>query len=100
MRLSTLNKKNKVMKLSNKQRNRIEEYITYGSVYPLSNDYETLETILNDGKIKSSHHSLLEEVEGRYKMYVEGDWEDLKNGGFISGKDYAEGKVYFQKYKK
>jgi hypothetical protein len=85
------------MKLSNKQRNRIEQYITYGSVYPLSNDYETLQTILNDGQIKSSHHSLLEEVEGRYKVYVEGDWEDLDKGVFISGKDYAKGKVYLQK---
>ena len=81
------------MKLSNKQKNRIEEYLTYGQVYPLSNDYETLQTILNDGEIKSSHTSLLEEVEGRYKCYVETHWEDLENGGFISGKDYAKGKL-------
>ena len=93
------------MKLSNKQRNRIEEYLTYGRVFPLSNDYETLETILNDGEILPSHKSILEDAEGRYKLSIEGDWED-ENGCLISGKDlfktyegFVEQSVLFPKKK-
>lgn len=77
------------MKLTSKQRNRIEEYLTYFNMIGLIEEQiELLKTILDDGKFTSVHKELLNFIEGRYQSLVCGYWED-DNGDFIYGKDVA-----------
>ncbi len=77
------------MKLSIKQRNRIEEYITYFQNVPSVEPFEieNMKTILNDGKYKSSvHKEFLNEMEDKYQSYICEHWVD-DDGTFVYGKD-------------
>jgi hypothetical protein len=76
------------MKLSQLQRNRIDEYITYFqnqiSVEPF--EIEIMKTMLKDGKYLSVHKELLNKVEDKYQSYICGYWID-DDGSYVYGKN-------------